>query len=121
VIASPSSRRQAPSARSVRFYVANGLLAQARGRIVGDPLVLLLEHDIELGLHVVLGELEGAEVVHVRAGHGRRVAAEDQAFYQGKRQTARYYLRWELPAVHQQAELLQSLDDTTLEMQEAWF
>ncbi len=47
--------------------------------------------------------------------------AQEQAFYQGKRQAARYYLRWELPAVHQQAELLQSLDDTTLEMQDGWF
>ncbi|MCC5809967.1 MAG: acyl-CoA dehydrogenase [Ectothiorhodospiraceae bacterium] len=47
--------------------------------------------------------------------------AQAQAFYQGKRQAARYYLRWELPAVHQQAELLKSLDDTTLEMRDAWF
>ncbi|MCC5859491.1 MAG: acyl-CoA dehydrogenase [Ectothiorhodospiraceae bacterium] len=46
---------------------------------------------------------------------------EEEAFYQGKRQAARYYLRWELPAVHQQAELLESLDTTTLDMQEDWF
>ncbi len=48
-------------------------------------------------------------------------ADSERAFYEGKRQAARYYLRWELPAIDQQAELLQSLDTTTLDMNEDWF
>ncbi len=42
-------------------------------------------------------------------------------FYDGKRQAARYFFRWELPKVYPQLDLLETLDDTTLEMQEAWF
>ena len=46
---------------------------------------------------------------------------EDEAFYNGKLQAARYFVRWELPQTRQQAELLMSLDPTCYEMQEAWF
>lgn len=46
---------------------------------------------------------------------------EEQDFYRGKIQAARYYLRWELPVTQSQATLLLALDDTTQEMQNAWF
>jgi len=42
-------------------------------------------------------------------------------FYEGKLQTARYWIRRELPHTVQQAALLKSLDDTCLQMQDAWF
>jgi alkylation response protein AidB-like acyl-CoA dehydrogenase len=42
-------------------------------------------------------------------------------FYDGKRQAARYFFRYELPKTGPQLDLLQSLDRTTLEMQDAWF
>ncbi|SEO60394.1 acyl-CoA dehydrogenase [Aquisalimonas asiatica] len=47
--------------------------------------------------------------------------ADDTAFYQGKLQAARYYLRWELPRIEHQSRLLQGLDDTCLAMREDWF
>ncbi len=45
----------------------------------------------------------------------------DADFYRGKLQAARYWLRWELPQTVQQAELLMSLDDTCLAMEDAWY
>jgi alkylation response protein AidB-like acyl-CoA dehydrogenase len=42
-------------------------------------------------------------------------------FYDGKRQAARYFFRYELPKTAPQLELLASLDRTTLQMPDAWF
>jgi butyryl-CoA dehydrogenase len=43
------------------------------------------------------------------------------AFYDGKRQAARYFFRYELPRIGPQLDLLASLDTTTLAMQDDWF
>jgi alkylation response protein AidB-like acyl-CoA dehydrogenase len=42
-------------------------------------------------------------------------------FYDGKRQAARYFFRYELPSTGPQFDLLASLDRTTLEMPTGWF
>ena len=42
-------------------------------------------------------------------------------FYEGKRQAARYFFGFELPRTGPQLDLLNSLDRTTLDMQDAWF
>jgi alkylation response protein AidB-like acyl-CoA dehydrogenase len=42
-------------------------------------------------------------------------------FYDGKRQAARYFFRYELPRTAPQLDLLASLDRTTLDMRDAWF
>lgn len=51
------------------------------------------------------------------------LAAERQTgdFYDGKRQAARYFFRYELPKTAPQLDLLESLDRTTLEMRDNWF
>jgi hypothetical protein len=51
------------------------------------------------------------------------VAAAGRAgdFYDGKRQAARYFFRYELPRTGPQLDLLASLDRTTLDMRDAWF
>ncbi len=46
-----------------------------------------------------------------------RIAAPSEAdadYFDGKRQAARYYYRWELPKLERHAALLESLDDTLL-------
>lgn len=48
-------------------------------------------------------------------------AGRDGYFYEGKRQAARYFFRYELPRTYPQMDLLASLDRTTLDMQEDWF
>ncbi|ULP46100.1 acyl-CoA dehydrogenase [Mycolicibacter virginiensis] len=42
-------------------------------------------------------------------------------FFDGKRQAARYFFRYELPKTGPQLDLLESLDRTTLEMRPEWF
>ena len=51
----------------------------------------------------------------------QRNPAQDEGFYRGKLQAARYFIRWELPRTVQQAELLMQLDDTCISMKDAWF
>ena len=46
---------------------------------------------------------------------------KDGDFYDGKRQAARYFFRFELPKTAPQLDLLESLDRTTLEMRDGWF
>jgi len=45
----------------------------------------------------------------------------DGAFYEGKRQAARYFFRYELPKTGPQLDLLASRDRTTVEMSDSWF
>ncbi|MCT7658965.1 acyl-CoA dehydrogenase [Mycobacterium deserti] len=51
------------------------------------------------------------------------LAADGHAgdFYDGKRQAARYFFRYELPRTAPQLDLLESLDRTALEMRDGWF
>ncbi len=48
-------------------------------------------------------------------------AAQSGDFYDGKRQAARYFFRWELPRTGPQLALLESLDTTTRDTQPGWF
>jgi hypothetical protein len=47
--------------------------------------------------------------------------SHDADFYRGKLQANAYFYNWELPKVHQQLDLLETVDTTTLDMQDAWF
>ncbi len=46
---------------------------------------------------------------------------QELAFYQGKLQTAQYFIQWQLPLVKHDADLLLKRDDTCFAMQEKWF
>jgi len=46
---------------------------------------------------------------------------QEQSFYQGKVQAAQYFIQWELPTLYHDAKLLETLDDTCLNMQQDWF
>jgi len=48
-------------------------------------------------------------------------SATDADFYRGKLQACQYFFRWELPKISAQLALLESIDTTTLDMQDAWF
>ena len=63
--------------------------------------------------HIVVAWIWLQQVVAARGREGD--------FYDGKRQAARYFFRYELPKTAPQLDLLQSLDRTTLEMQDSWF
>ena len=63
--------------------------------------------------HIVVAWIWLQQII---AAHGRQ-----GDFYAGKRQAARYFFRYELPKTMPQLDLLQSLDRTTVEMQDCWF
>jgi len=46
---------------------------------------------------------------------------ENQKFLAGKLQAAQYFIRWELPKVEHQANLLQGFDETCMAMKADWF
>ncbi|MBC7413706.1 MAG: acyl-CoA dehydrogenase [Herminiimonas sp.] len=48
-------------------------------------------------------------------------AGHDADFYQGKLQACAYFFKWELPKIAPQLALLESIDTTTLDMQDGWF
>jgi hypothetical protein len=101
-----------------------GALADALQRVGGTTGLLYATRDPERMLanasvyleafgHVVVAWiwLEQALAAHGKAGD----------FYDGKRQACRYFFRWELPRTGPQFDLLDSIDDTTLAMRDAWF
>ena len=90
----------------------------------GSPRAMFGSGDVEAALanSVVYLEAFGHIVVawiwleQLLAANGRT-----GDFYDGKRQAARYFFRYELPKTAPQLDLLASLDRTTLEMRDAWF
>jgi len=81
----------------------------------GDPARVLANASIYLEAfgHAVVAWIwmEQACAAHGKSG----------AFYDGKRQAAQYFFRYELPRIGPQLDLLASLDTTTLAMQDDWF
>jgi acyl-CoA dehydrogenase len=71
--------------------------------------------------HVVVAWVWLQQAIAARAGLDAGATPEDEAFYHGKLQACRYFFRWELPRTDAQFDLLESLDKTTLDMQDAWF
>jgi alkylation response protein AidB-like acyl-CoA dehydrogenase len=63
--------------------------------------------------HIVVAWIWLQQVLAAHGQHGD--------FYDGKRQAARFFFRYELPKTAPQLDLLASLDRTTLEMREGWF
>ncbi|WP_194755501.1 acyl-CoA dehydrogenase [Aliidiomarina indica] len=47
--------------------------------------------------------------------------SEDSNFTAGKLQSAQYFMRWELASVPAELERMAQLDDTCMQMEEAWF
>ena len=50
-----------------------------------------------------------------------RMNPHDIGFYRGKLQACAYFYKWELPKIDSQLALLESIDTTTLDMQDEWF
>ncbi len=60
-----------------------------------------------------------AQAALERGGAG--LHPDEHAFYSGKLQAARFFLRWELPKVGPMIDFLDSVDTTALTMRDAWF
>jgi hypothetical protein len=99
-------------------------LEEAVARIVRTTRSLYAAGDMERALANATVYLEAfGHVVVAWIWLEQAIAAQGRAgdFYAGKRQACRYFFRWELPRTGAQFALLDSLDDTTLAMREAWF
>ena len=59
--------------------------------------------------------------VAARALQASGLPAAEQAFYRGKLQAAQFFFQWELPKCATWCDLLESIDTTTLDMQDEWF
>ncbi len=102
-------------AAALEASVARTVAVTRRLYAAGDPERMLANASLYLEAfgHVVVAWIWLEQAV---AAHGRQ-----GDFYDGKRQACRYFFRWELPRTAAQFELLESLDETTLAMRDAWF
>lgn len=75
-------------------------------------------HYLEMLGHLVVGWLWLRQAL---AAQTALATAKDGSFYQGKLHAMKYFYRFELPKIAVWSNLLKSLDDTTLGMQETWF
>ena len=126
--------RQAAACESDDLQRHGRLLNAALDRVMTvsrNLLCVLGRGELDLGLanaavylelvgHTVIGWMWLRQALVALAKVG---AADepDRDFYQGKLQACAFFFRWELPKTTQWADLLDSLDPTALEMQEAWF
>lgn len=102
-------------ARQVEAAVARlvGVTAALAG--LGDPEQTMANASVylEAAGHIVIAWIWLAQFAAADGMQGE--------FYEGKRQAARYFLRWELPKTGPQLDLLATGDTTTLAMRDAWF
>lgn len=93
-------------------------------RLVGVTTAMFGSGDVEAALANSVAYLEAfGHIVVAWMWLEQLLAANGRTgdFYDGKRQAARYFFRYELPKTAPQLDLLASLDRTTLEMRDAWF
>ena len=80
-----------------------------------------LPPSIVASVRQALTDLLPYTLIAAEQGLARTDNAEEQAFYRGKLQAARYFLTWEVPGCHHELAILEARDDTCLAMQDAWF
>ena len=80
----------------------------------GDPEVTLANS------HVYLEAAGHLVVAWLWLEQALATGTTESDFHEGKRQTARFFWRWELPRVHHRFDLLESLDRTVLDTQDRW-
>ncbi|MGV1048831.1 MAG: acyl-CoA dehydrogenase [Solirubrobacterales bacterium] len=89
--------------------------ATARAWAAGTPEQVLANATpyLEATGHLVVGRMWLSQMV--------ATLGKDDAFYEGKRQAARFFFRSELPRVEPMLDLVAALDPTALEMRDEWF
>ncbi len=101
-----------------------GLLDAAVRRLVAVTAAMFSSGDVEAALANSVAYLEAFGHIAVAWMWLQQVVACEGSsgdFYDGKRQAARFFFRYELPKTATQLDLLESLDRTTLEMRDSWF
>jgi hypothetical protein len=99
-------------------------LDSAWQRLVGVTTAMFGSGDVEAALANSVAYLEAfGHIVVAWIWLEQLLAANGRTgdFYDGKRQAARYFFRYELPKTAPHLDLLESVDRTTLEMRDGWF
>ena len=65
--------------------------------------------------------LQHAELAEKALGRLSPAQTEERHFYLGKLQATTYFFNWEIPPLFASCDLLESLDRSTLDMQDEWF
>lgn len=103
---------------NVMEVVRNSLCATDKGHA---EMALANAHVfLEMTGHVVVAWMWLRQALVAVKNVGTEPGSE-QDFYQGKLQACSYFFRWELPKTDHWFQLVNDLDPTCLEMQEAWF
>ncbi len=108
-------------ARSLGEAAARAALTTEKLYAAGDLDKTLANASLYLEMfgHVVIAWIWLRQaVIAARALAG---GTDEEAFYRGKLQAAGFFFRWELPKTAQWCDLLETLDTTTIDMQEDWF
>jgi hypothetical protein len=93
-------------------------------RLVGVTAAMFGSGDVEAALANSVAYLEAfGHIVVAWIWLEQLLAVNGRSgdFYDGKRQAAQYFFRYELPKTAAQLDLLESMDRTTLEMRDGWF
>ncbi|MBN8867202.1 MAG: acyl-CoA dehydrogenase [Solirubrobacterales bacterium] len=101
-----------------------GSLEAALARLAEVTGILWADRNPELALANATVYLEAAGhvvIAWIWLEQFLAAAGKDGDFYDGKRQAARFFYRFELPKTAPQLDLLAGLDRTTLEMEDDWF
>ena len=72
-LVAPADHR--PAVRVVEIERGGDLLAEARSRVVGDALVILLENHLKLGPHLVVGQRKAGHAIGLEVHQGREMLA----------------------------------------------
>jgi hypothetical protein len=103
---------------NVMEVVRNSLCATDKGHA---EMALANAHVfLEMTGHVVVAWMWLRQAL-VAVKHVGTEPGPEQDFYQGKLQACSYFFRWELPKTDHWFQLVNDLDPTCLEMQDAWF
>jgi butyryl-CoA dehydrogenase len=119
-----TSTAQKASARGGEAAELAGCLSSAVRRVGEVTTAVWSAGDVEVSLANASAYLEAVGHVVVAWLWLEQWLVSDGksgSFYDGKRQAARYFFRYELPRTGPQLDLLASLDRTTLDMADAWF
>jgi len=121
VLGETVARASAAGGEAAELAAALGAAAERIGEVTaalwstGDPSVALANASIYLEAvgHTVVAWLWLEQFL--------AAAGREGAFYDGKRQAARFFFRYELPKTAPQFDLLASRDRTTLDVRPDWF
>jgi butyryl-CoA dehydrogenase len=124
VTAARASGRRGRAAGPAELAAAADALDAAFDRIVAVTATLAAVDDRDIALANAALYLEAfghAVIAWMWLEQWAATGDRQGAFYDGKRQAARYFFRWELPKINPLLDVLDAVDRTSFDMDPAWY